>query len=287
MKTNVEKCVPMELGNRFASLGNPLTSLGIALLMVFLAGCSTVHFSVSSAPVRPEDTGRFAVPNPEVPTRVQIANFDICQVDTQYPEREKELYRRHFAIAIPNLLQEFLGKRQAFSEVTRVTTPKPDATDYVITGTYDFFERIGTQGREWIPFAGTFGAPINEATVKGTLSLRIVEATTGAIVPEKIYPEEHSERTSVYKKANVGYLQADYMGKISTEVIKAISDYRQHDVVIEKNEKVDADIKTEEKNPDSPDIYTELTKLDDLRKKGIITDEEFEAEKAKILNRSN
>ena len=57
-------------------------------------------------------------------------------------------------------------------------------------------------------------------------------------------------------------------------------------VVIEKNVKIDADIKTEERKSDSLDIYTELTKLDDLRKRGIITDAEFEAEKAKILNRS-
>ncbi len=58
------------------------------------------------------------------------------------------------------------------------------------------------------------------------------------------------------------------------------------DVVIEKHEKIDAKIKTEENNSDSIDIYTELTKLNDLRERGIITDAEFEAEKAKILNRS-
>ncbi len=57
------------------------------------------------------------------------------------------------------------------------------------------------------------------------------------------------------------------------------------DVVIEKNEKINADIKTEDKKTDHSDTYTELTKLDDLRKKGIITDAEFEAEKAKILSR--
>ena len=34
------------------------------------------------------------------------------------------------------------------------------------------------------------------------------------------------------------------------------------------------------------DLYNELTKLDDLRKKGILTDEEFQAEKKKVLNRA-
>lgn len=225
MKMNAKISMHIIMGNCFASFRQAFKIVCVGLLMVMLAGCSTVHFSVLSAPVKPEDTGRFAVSNPDISARVQIANFEIRQVDTQYSEREKELFRQHFAVAIPNILQEFLGKRQAFSEVTRVATPKPEETDYVITGTYDFFERVGTQGREWIPFAGTFGAPINEATIKGLLSLRIIDAKSGAVVLEKSFREEHSERTSIYKKAQVGYLQADYMGQITTEVIKAISNY--------------------------------------------------------------
>jgi hypothetical protein len=34
-------------------------------------------------------------------------------------------------------------------------------------------------------------------------------------------------------------------------------------------------------------LYDQLTKLDDLRKKGILTDDEFQAEKKKLLSRSN
>ncbi|MCW9023463.1 MAG: SHOCT domain-containing protein [Gammaproteobacteria bacterium] len=56
------------------------------------------------------------------------------------------------------------------------------------------------------------------------------------------------------------------------------------DIVIEKNEKITADIKTEEKTNKTKDIYNELIKLDDLRKKGIITDKEFQTRKNKILN---
>ncbi len=44
--------------------------------------------------------------------------------------------------------------------------------------------------------------------------------------------------------------------------------------------------KTAEKPADSSDMYTELIKLDELRKKGILTDDEFKAEKKKILKRS-
>jgi hypothetical protein len=35
------------------------------------------------------------------------------------------------------------------------------------------------------------------------------------------------------------------------------------------------------------ELYAELVKLDDLRKKGILTDDEFQAEKRKLLSRSN
>lgn len=36
----------------------------------------------------------------------------------------------------------------------------------------------------------------------------------------------------------------------------------------------------------SGDLYTEILKLDDLRKRGLLTDKEFEAEKKKLLKRS-
>jgi len=42
-----------------------------------------------------------------------------------------------------------------------------------------------------------------------------------------------------------------------------------------------------ERHLTTDDLYTELVKLDDLRKKGILTDDEFQAEKKKLLNHSN
>ena len=40
--------------------------------------------------------------------------------------------------------------------------------------------------------------------------------------------------------------------------------------------------------PSSTDaLYNDLMKLDDLRKKGVLTEEEFQSEKKKVLNRSN
>ena len=55
------------------------------------------------------------------------------------------------------------------------------------------------------------------------------------------------------------------------------------DMVIEKNERIRVDVHSKDENTKSPDIYTDLMKLDDLKKKGIITDSEFEREKKHIL----
>jgi hypothetical protein len=57
------------------------------------------------------------------------------------------------------------------------------------------------------------------------------------------------------------------------------------DLVIEKKETIAADVRTKDMTPKQQDLYTELLKLDDLRKKGVITEAEFEAEKKKLLAR--
>lgn len=56
------------------------------------------------------------------------------------------------------------------------------------------------------------------------------------------------------------------------------------DVVIEKTERSTLDVTTKDKTDKSLDVYTELLKLDDLRKRGILTEEEFEAQKKKLLS---
>lgn len=192
------------------------------LTSVVLVACSP-KFNVTSAPAAPKDLGSFKTQSPSIPVTVQITNFSIGRVDTQYTEEEKDLYRNHFSVAIPNMLQEFMGKRQVFSEVTRVENANPASAKYIMSGDYNFFERLGTQGREWIPFAGTFGADINEAWVKGDLGIRIIDARTGAEVFRKRYPEEHRKRTSIYQPAQVGYLQANYVSVIVSEVIAEIT----------------------------------------------------------------
>jgi len=55
-------------------------------------------------------------------------------------------------------------------------------------------------------------------------------------------------------------------------------------IVIDKTEKSSVDIHTKDQTEKSRDVYVELIKLDDLRKKGILTDAEFEAQKKKLLD---
>ena len=55
------------------------------------------------------------------------------------------------------------------------------------------------------------------------------------------------------------------------------------DFVIEKKEEIDANIKTKKKGQKQVDLYTELMKLDELKGKGIISEEEFKSEKEKLL----
>ena len=55
------------------------------------------------------------------------------------------------------------------------------------------------------------------------------------------------------------------------------------DVVIEKTEKITADVTTKDRTEQKKDVYAELIKLDDLRKRGILTEAEFQAQKQKLL----
>lgn len=55
------------------------------------------------------------------------------------------------------------------------------------------------------------------------------------------------------------------------------------DVVIEKKEQATVDVRSNVDTSKPKDLYGELMKLDDLRKRGILTEAEFEAQKRKLL----
>jgi hypothetical protein len=55
------------------------------------------------------------------------------------------------------------------------------------------------------------------------------------------------------------------------------------DIVVESNSKINADVRTNEETQKPPDLYAELLKLDDLRKRGLLTDAEFDTQKRRLL----
>ena len=55
-------------------------------------------------------------------------------------------------------------------------------------------------------------------------------------------------------------------------------------VVIEKTERTSVDVRTKDQTVRQKNVYDELIKLDDLRKRGILSDAEFEAQKKKLLS---
>lgn len=74
------------------------------------------------------------------------------------------------------------------------------------------------------------------------------------------------------------------VAKDDPEVRRLRALYPRPDLVVENIDKISADVRTEDKSDKQKDIYNELIKLDDLRKRGIITQAEFEAQKAKLLS---
>lgn len=58
---------------------------------------------------------------------------------------------------------------------------------------------------------------------------------------------------------------------------------KQPDVLIESKSRSTSDVNVRTPQAQSVDLYSELIKLDDLRKRGILTETEFDAQKTKLL----
>lgn len=70
---------------------------------------------------------------------------------------------------------------------------------------------------------------------------------------------------------------------ITAEKPRLTTGYAKARIVFQAVDAVDPNLTSK---PATVDLYTELIKLDELRKKSILTDEEFQGEKKKVLNRS-
>jgi len=66
--------------------------------------------------------------------------------------------------------------------------------------------------------------------------------------------------------------------------VRRVSLVPRPNMVIEKTEKSTVDVKTKDLTERPKDVYAELIKLDDLRKRGILSEAEFAAQKQKLLS---
>lgn len=65
----------------------------MVVVALFLMSCGRTNFTVKSYPIRPEDVPKVTVNNADIPVSVQIANFKIRKVDTQYTKKIRRFSR--------------------------------------------------------------------------------------------------------------------------------------------------------------------------------------------------
>jgi hypothetical protein len=126
---------------------------------------------------------------------------------------------------------------------------------------------------------GAFG---NTSRMKADV---ISEANEFAASQEKIAIPISINESPIYfgHFASIDY-QFRVVDKSDPEAQKRGNFVQGPNVVIDKTEKTSVDVRTKDHIDHQKDVYAELIKLDDLRKRGIVTEEEFQAQKKKLLN---
>jgi hypothetical protein len=190
----------------------------IAIAMFLITGCRA-----NMTLPRPVDPQHIAVQtNLEAPVEVvvQVDSFTLGEIKTNFGAQDMRQFRQDMPIMIGNALFGALAGGRAFRTVKR-SSAGPSA-DFIVSGRYDHTSYVGTRGREWIPFAGTFGAPINEATVHEVLHVKVMDAATGEVVFSQQFAEDQSEWTSIYTTAEATWFQPNFVARVSQGVADAI-----------------------------------------------------------------
>jgi hypothetical protein len=237
--------------------------IAMSAALALFPGCRR-NVVTAPAAIAPQDLGTFRVADAPTPVVVLIEDFENGKLETNLDKDQEESLRKADPVAIPNNLQALIGQRQVFREVIRSETANSTRADYIVSGTYDLYVKLGTSGREWIPFAGTFGAKINEATAREKINVKVVRSNDGREILNRSFPSEQQESTSVYSQPRVSWLQPNYLAGIGSAIITAIQ----------------ADAGTASRNASAE---SRLVTLDQLRKKGLITEAEYSAQRAEIL----
>jgi hypothetical protein len=84
-----------------------------------------------------------------------------------------------------------------------------------------------------------------------------------------------------------GFTSIEYQFQIadkSAAVVQAAVQAKRNDGMLTKTADSTASARMQDRQDHPKDMYTELIKLDELRKRGILTEAEFDSEKKKVLN---
>lgn len=171
--------------------------------------------------VKPVDPHLIAVQtndNAQLNAVVQVDNFSLGKIKTNFSEHDMEQFRADMPVLVGNGLFGLLGN--AFRTIKRSAVGPP--ADFIVSGSYDHTSYFGTGGREWIPFAGTFGAPINEATIHEVLHVNVVDTRTGRSILDQQFNDDQEERTSIYSTAQGNWLQPSFLAKVAQSIVDAV-----------------------------------------------------------------
>jgi hypothetical protein len=188
------------------------------LFPLFLFGCATRHYRVDSEAVPVEALESYKMDKPDdkpaVPARIQVVNFVVNSVDANYSEADKRTFRNHNAVEIPNKLQKSLGERHVFSEVARVVTAVPSTADYVVSGTYDFSDKLDPG----------FMSNSHSITVHCVLHIRLLRTKDNQAILDKDYVEDRTDEARKNEAISVKYLQAAFIEPITAEIKGVIAE---------------------------------------------------------------
>lgn len=173
-----------------------------------LTACNTAHMTLHQ-PTQPSAFDPIKTANAPVTAKVQVVNFTVNVVNTGSENVTKEQLQQNLQVLAANRIYSSLGRRRAFSEVTRVERSDPNSADYIVSGTYDF----SMESNQF------FGAHMH---YNGTIKVQVVEAKTGAAVFEKTYVEEQSDTAHNRNTAHLQWLQGALIEEISADIRNAI-----------------------------------------------------------------
>jgi hypothetical protein len=119
--------------------------------------------------------------------------------------------------------------------------------------------------------------------VKGTMRVRVASGDDGRAVLDETYVEEHRDRTSVYNRPFVGYLQANHLAEIAQGIIEAVKADRASRP---RGSASGRDLDTKERPSDASALEEKLRMLERLRRDGLVSEGEYRQRRKALLDRA-